>query len=69
MKVLYVEDNEQDADLTCRRLARLAPSGRSGAADVVEQQLVVQYRFFSFGEVFRHDLPLARALAAPRGAP
>ena len=25
MKVLYVEDNEQDADLTCRRLARLAP--------------------------------------------
>ncbi|MCK9684814.1 EAL domain-containing protein [Scleromatobacter humisilvae] len=25
MRVLYVEDNEQDADLTCRRLARLAP--------------------------------------------
>jgi len=25
VKVLYVEDNEQDADLTCRRLARLAP--------------------------------------------
>jgi diguanylate cyclase (GGDEF)-like protein/PAS domain S-box-containing protein len=25
MKVLYVEDNEQDADLTCRRLDRLAP--------------------------------------------
>jgi diguanylate cyclase (GGDEF)-like protein/PAS domain S-box-containing protein len=25
MKVLYVEDNEQDADLTCRRLARIAP--------------------------------------------
>jgi hypothetical protein len=25
MKVLYVEDNEQDADLTARRLARLAP--------------------------------------------
>jgi diguanylate cyclase (GGDEF)-like protein/PAS domain S-box-containing protein len=25
MKVLYVEDNEQDADLTCRRLASLAP--------------------------------------------
>ncbi len=25
MQVLYVEDNEQDADLTCRRLARLAP--------------------------------------------
>src|SRR5580704_9314438 len=24
MRVLYVEDNEQDADLTCRRLARLA---------------------------------------------
>jgi len=26
MKVLYVEDNEQDADLTCRRLARIAPA-------------------------------------------
>jgi len=26
MQVLYVEDNEQDADLTTRRLARLAPS-------------------------------------------
>ena len=25
MNVLYVEDNEQDADLTCRRLSRLAP--------------------------------------------
>jgi len=25
VRVLYVEDNEQDADLTCRRLARLAP--------------------------------------------
>jgi diguanylate cyclase (GGDEF)-like protein/PAS domain S-box-containing protein len=25
MRVLYVEDNEQDADLTCRRLARLVP--------------------------------------------
>ena len=25
MRVLYVEDNEQDADLTCRRLARIAP--------------------------------------------
>src|SRR6195952_4208331 len=25
MQVLYVEDNEQDADLTCRRLGRLAP--------------------------------------------
>jgi diguanylate cyclase (GGDEF)-like protein/PAS domain S-box-containing protein len=28
MKVLYVEDNEQDADLTCRRLARIAPDVR-----------------------------------------
>ncbi len=26
MKVLYVEDNEQDADLTARRLARIAPA-------------------------------------------
>ena len=26
MRVLYVEDNEQDADLTCRRLARIAPA-------------------------------------------
>ena len=26
MKVLYVEDNEQDADLTARRLARVAPA-------------------------------------------
>ena len=26
MRVLYVEDNEQDADLTCRRLARSAPA-------------------------------------------
>ena len=25
MRVLYVEDNEQDADLTLRRLARIAP--------------------------------------------
>ena len=33
MKVLYVEDNEQDADLTCRRLARLA-SCRAAALEV-----------------------------------
>jgi diguanylate cyclase (GGDEF)-like protein/PAS domain S-box-containing protein len=26
MRVLYVEDNEQDAGLTCRRLARIAPA-------------------------------------------
>ena len=28
MRVLYVEDNELDADLTCRRLARIAPDIR-----------------------------------------
>ena len=40
MRVLYVEDNELDADLTCRRLARIAPDIRIETAHTLAEARV-----------------------------